>query len=339
MAVENRLTAQLAEALRYRRIQVGIDLLHKADAELRRLGPQTPHAATLLLLIAQWVDLGYRDFRFLEDLLSRFGAEWRRALPVEEYLRMRLAEAFCAFAAGNQNAAIEGLDLVLRVRRQLACPAEQALAHFWKGRAHRKKGEYEESLKDIVRARELAEANGDVVFAAVIRVQESWLLFQRGLSKEALQVLNEAEGVLKKTDHAVALGNIESARGRVVRRSGEYAKALEHFDRAIAIYSQRDPHHANVARTLVNASYVLRLLALQMRRRIDTRVRSSDGAGRSPARSAGGRDNLRARYQQVCQRALHNLNRPAKSMSVTDTRTVSGTSRSILGFCISTRET
>ena len=46
---------------------------------------------------------------------------------------------------------------------------------------------------------------------------------------------------LKDTDHYLALGNIESARGRIVRRSGEYAKALEHFDRAIAIYSAGNP--------------------------------------------------------------------------------------------------
>ena len=39
----------------------------------------------------------------------------------------------------------------------------------------------------------------------------------------ALQMLGEAEKELKKTDHWIALGNIESARGRIVRRHGDYA--------------------------------------------------------------------------------------------------------------------
>lgn len=305
--VENRLTEQLQEAVRHRRIRDGIETLEKGDAYLRLLGPGSPEAAKLLLLIAQWVDLGYRDFRFLDAMLSRFPAEWRAALPVEEYLRVRMAEAFRQLSAGEPDPAIEILDLVLRVRRELTCPAEQALAHFWKGRAHRKKGEYEAALAEIVRARELAEANADGVFAAVIRVQESWLLFQKGLPKEALKMMDHAEAVLSKTDHFVALGNIESARGRVVRRSGEYASALERFERAIEIYSQTDANHANVARALVNAAYVLRLLALQVRKRIDARVRSGRAAVSELARSSPHRENLRLRYQQICNQALENL--------------------------------
>lgn len=309
IALENRLTTELQDALRHRRIQHGIDVLKNAEASLRDLGPGTPGAATLLLLLAQWVDLGYRDFRFLNDMLSRFSAEWRSSLPVREYLHAQMAESFRALSAGDEDRAIDILDVVLRVRGDLNCPAEEALAHFWKGRAHRKKGEYEAALAEIVRARELAEGAGDVVFAAVIRIQEGWLIFQKGMVKEALQVMDRAEAVLKKTDHAVALGNVESARGRVVRRSGEYTKALEYFDRAIAIYARRDASHVNVARTLVNAAYVLRLLALQIRKRIDTRMRWRHGAGKGIAKSSAAHENSRERYQQICRLAFDNLRR------------------------------
>src|SRR5207248_9301459 len=127
-----------------------------------------------------------------------------------------------------------------------------------------KKGEYEPSLKHIVQARQMAQADKDEIFTAIIQIQESWLVFQKGLSKEAVQILDRAEAVLKSTDHFVALGNIESAWGRIVRRSGEYTIALEHFSRAVEIYASRDPNHVNVARTLVNAAYVRRLLALQL---------------------------------------------------------------------------
>lgn len=311
MITEKRFAEELCQALRQRHIQHGIAVLEEAERDLRTLGPATPQAAQLLLLLAQWVDLGYRDYHFLEDTLHHFPAEWRRTLPLDDYLRVRMAEAFSALAGGNLDDAIATLSLVLELRDDLPCPSEEALAHFWKCRAHRKKGEYETALANIVCARELAQADGDKVFKSIIQVQESWLLFQKGASREAMQILDEAYAVLSATDHYVALGNIESARGRIVRRSGEYTKALEYFDRAIAIYSKRDSQHANVARTLVNAAYVLRLLALQMRKRIDTHAHSGRAGGHlvGKAALAPPRENLRARYQQICEKAVANLTR------------------------------
>ena len=185
-----------------------------------------------------------------------------------------MAEAFHALSLEEVDRAIQIIDFVLKAEAEFAEKHLVTLAHFWKGRAHRKKGEYEAAFQDIVQARQLAQKCEDCrILAAVIQIQESWLLFQKGSTKEALRLLAHAEGVLKSTDHYLALGNIESARGRIVRRSGEYAKALEHFERAIAIYSQGDPNHRNVARTLVNAAHVKRLLALQLRRKIDAQAR------------------------------------------------------------------
>ena len=84
-------------------------------------------------------------------------------------------------------------------------------------------------MTEMVSARELAQTEKDARFTALIQVQESWLLFQKGMAREAVQVLNEAEAVLKSTDHYVALGNIESARGRMhspLRRLCRCARAL-----------------------------------------------------------------------------------------------------------------
>jgi hypothetical protein len=92
---------------------------------------------------------------------------------------------------------------------------------------------------------------------AVTKIHESWLAFQKGERQLAFQLLDEAEAQLKSTGHALSLGNIESARGRFVRRSGEYARAVRHFENAIA----------NLARALVNAAYVKRLIALDMQPR------------------------------------------------------------------------
>jgi tetratricopeptide (TPR) repeat protein len=129
---------------------------------------------------------------------------------------------------------------------------------------------------------------------AVLNIHESWLLFQRGQRRDALRLLDEAEAELKSTGHALSLGNIESARGRFVRRSGEYTRAIAHFERAVEIYAEHFPEHPNLARALVNAAYVKRLIAL------DLRHRSTSGR-------AKGADHVR--YLEICQEALELLRR------------------------------
>jgi tetratricopeptide (TPR) repeat protein len=287
-------------------------MLDQAHGALAKLLPNQTHATDLLLLVAQWVDVGYRDHQLLDSLLLKFPVEGRRKLALGDYLRLRLVEGFRALSVEEVDSAIQTLDFVLSAEREAPEEHLLTLAHFWKGRAHRKKGEYEKALQEIVCARELAQKSRDnVMFTSVIQIHEAWLLFQKGLRKEALRLLAHAETVLKSTDHYLALGNIESARGRIVRRSGEYAKALEHFDHAIAIYSAGDPNHRNLARTLVNAAYVKRLLALQLRKRIDARARKPNPARSSnqSASASSGPAALRARYQELCHEAILQLGR------------------------------
>jgi tetratricopeptide (TPR) repeat protein len=308
MPLDSQFAQELSAALRLRRIQDGIAMLSAAQSEIARLGPDTPDGARLLLLVAQWIDVGFGDYRFLESLLDRFPPQCRSRLPLADYLSVRMADAFACFARGDIDSSIDTLDLVLKSCRDIPDPEREALAHFWKGRAHRKKGEYEASLHHIVRARELANER-DKFFTAVIQIQESWLLFQKGMSREAEQILDCAESILKSGDHYVSLANIESARGRIVRRSGEYSKALEHFSRAIEIYARRDRNHLNLARTLVNAAYVRRLLALQLRKRIDTQARSGRARTGSSQTQAANQESPLSRYQHVWQDAIEGLNR------------------------------
>lgn len=309
MPLSRQFADELALALCQRRIKQGIAMLDSAENELQKVNLDTPHAARLLLLTAQWVDLGYRDYHFLETLLKRFHTESRRHLSIEDYLRLRMADAFAALARGDSELAVQALALVLNTLQDLGEESDSALAHFWIGRAHRKKGEYEKALEHIVRAREMAQDRNDKMFCAVVQVQESWLLFQKGMIREAIQVLANAEGVLKATDHYVALGNIESARGRIVRRLGEYTRALEHFTRAMELYAKRDPNHLNLARTLVNAAYVRRLLALQIRKRIDRQAKSGRARPIPGRQSAASTEPLRFRYQELSQQAMEDLTR------------------------------
>jgi tetratricopeptide (TPR) repeat protein len=318
MKIGSQFVQDLQRTLTLRHVSEGAAMLDVAREDLKKLEPGRPCAAELLLLVAQWVDVGYRDDGLLDALLLKCSIDAKRRLPIDDYLRVRMAEAFHALSLEDVDGSIQIIDFVLKAEAEFAERHLVTLAHFWKGRAHRKKGEYEAALQDIVQARQLAQKCEDCrILAAVIQIQESWLLFQKGSTKEALRLLAHAEGVLKSTDHYLALGNIESARGRIVRRSGEYAKALEHFERAIGIYSQGDPNHRNVARTLVNAAHVKRLLALQLHRKIDAQARKQSQTKAVPAKGQQTmQGNLRGRYQQLCNEAMLQLGRAKEIYSL-----------------------
>ena len=311
MTIGSQFVVELSHALSLRRVSDGFAMLDKAEGAWTQLSPDQPNATKLLLLIAQWVDVGYRDYHLLDSLLAKVPIECRRKLSVEDYLRLRMVEGFRALSAEEVDAAIEILDVVLRTEPGTADDHMLTVAHFWKGRAHRKKGEYELATQEIVCARERAQiSHEDAVFTSVIQIHESWLLFQKGMKKDALRLLSRAEDTLKNTDHFLARGNIESSRGRIVRRYGEYALALEHFERAIDLYSAGNPKHRNLARALVNSAYVKRLLALQLRKRIDARARNINQERFNSQLSNGSATNaLRSRYRQLSDQAISEVRR------------------------------
>ena len=293
----------MTDALLKRQIEKGFEILAQALPSLQGLDPSETVAPLLVLCVAEWVDAGYSDHRLIEAMLHKFSLEQRRRMAISEYLLLRMAEAFACIAKEDADAAIELLQFVLQAERELNDPRLMVLAHFWKGRAHRKKGEYDAALHDIAEARRLASRVHESKLLALIQVQEGWINFQLGRPKEGLRLLDQAEAGLKPTDDWLALGNVESARGRIVRRSGEYAQALHHFDNAVAIYARRYPNHRNLARALVNAAYVKRLIALQLRKQIDARL-SAKAAG--DAESRGG---AHTRYIKLCRDALDELHR------------------------------
>ena len=54
--------------------------------------------------------------------------------------------------------AIELLDFVLKAEPDLGDQRLAAIAHFWKGRSHRKKGEYDAAMEHVVKGRSLMQA-------------------------------------------------------------------------------------------------------------------------------------------------------------------------------------
>jgi tetratricopeptide (TPR) repeat protein len=303
ISVTVQLLEELNDAIEARRVQEGIAMLGHLDCTGITVSKLGAVQAPFLLCLAQWVDLGYESPDLVDDLLQQIRPEARAQMPLRDFLMVRMAEAFAAMAHEDTDRAIELLGFVLAAERELGSEHLSVLAHFWKGRAHRKKGEYQRASEDIVVARQLAQQLELKKLAAAIQIQEAWLAFQRAEPKEAWSLLDQAEEQLRTTDDDISLGNISSARGRIVRRTGEYAESLSHYQRAVVIYQRRNADHRNLARTLVNAAYVKRLLALNLRKQLDTRAQPSRGG----QRASNGSGSVKRRYMALCHQALADL--------------------------------
>lgn len=269
-AIPNSLLRELRRDLVTRQVSSGISLLDAHQHLFAQFAPGQSNAAALVGALAQWVDIGYRGPDFLEQVLTKFRKEQRSELPLSDYLQLRMAEGLLALLRDHPDEALRHFDLVLLLQEEINDKAAVAIAHFWNARCHRKKGEYDEALRRSAVGRELAQALDFPMMAAVMRVLESWLVFQKGHMREALRILEKAESALRNTDDDITLGNIYSAHGRMVRRQGQYKQALQLFTRAIEHFQRRNPQHRNLGRSLANIAYVQRLIALHLMQQMDT---------------------------------------------------------------------
>lgn len=310
--VPETLIAALRERLAARRIAEGIHIFEEHAALLERLDPRQRNAARLAGALAEWVDIGFDRTARVKQALARFPAESRAHLAVGDYVHLRLAEGMVAMSEELADEAIRHFDFVITTCEELGERATLSIANFWKGRCLRKQGEYDEALVFTIRGRDLAQELGHTRMAAVMRVLESWLRFQKGKTTEAVSILQEAFSALRQTDDYVTLGNIHSSYGRMARRDGRYEQAIEHFTRAIEEYKKRDPEHRNLARSLANIALVKRSVALQLRRKIDAdakrrRAAVARGKDGTPANSA----TYRRRMEQLRQEAFAHLDEAA----------------------------
>ncbi|HWG49435.1 MAG TPA: tetratricopeptide repeat protein [Candidatus Acidoferrales bacterium] len=307
--IPESLLQELRENLVTRQVSNGIALLDASAHLFALFDPAQRNAAALVGAVAQWVDIGYSGPELLEQLLQHMPRDQRGKLPVADYVHLRMAEGLLALLRDHPDEALRNFDLVLTLQEEIQDKEVVAIAHFWNARCHRKKGEYDEALKRAGVGRELAMALGFPRMAAVMRVLESWLLFQKGHGREAARILDQAEAALRNTDDDITLGNIYSAHGRMIRRQGQYQQAVHFFTRAVEHFQKRNPQHRNLARSLANIAYVQRLIAAQMIRQMDTeaarRRKTNKKAKALPlhSRSTGGRQQ----YEELRASAFANL--------------------------------
>lgn len=298
-----------------RRIGSGMARLDKYWATTGRLDAKHPDAAGLLCYIAQWVDAGWRDVDVVQDGLGAFPKGRRVRLRMLDYAYVLMAEGMVWVAEENVERALANFTLVLSLRTEITDPMILALAHFWSTRCNRKAGEYDAALSHAAEGYRYASEAGMEPMAAAMRVAESWLLFQKGRLKDALKLLGEADAVLRETDDFITRGNIQSSYGRMYRREGRYDLALRHFSQAIEEYGKRDPEHRNLARSLANMGYVERLIALQLRKRID-----ADAAQRRRSEP-----DLRRDYESMRAQALAHLDRASEIYQIHSNHRGAGT--------------
>ncbi len=271
----------LRDDLVSRRIGAGIRTLEDARVLIEALDPAQPNAAAFLGLFAQWVDVGFGTHQQVKDLLDRFAPAQRSRLTLRDYGHLRMAQGLIEMYEERTAIAVEHFRFVLSIGEDLDDRSMVTITHFWIGRCFRKSGTYDEATHACQRAIEIARQMNHPKMVAIMQVMESWLLFQKGRSAEAVRILKDAEEALRETDDFISLGNIHSAYGRIARRDGKYDLAIEHGARAVGEYSKHHSQHRNLARSLANMAFVERLSALALRRKIDrdaarrARIRSS----------------------------------------------------------------
>ena len=263
---------ELRRLLHERKIGVGISLLDADRSQLADLKAQDRHAGLAVGTLAQWVDVGYEAGDLLSTLLERFPPEKRHALPLNDYLHLRMAEAVAAMRREDSPEAFDHLNAVLVLEKDMSDPRIAVIAGLWKARCLRKAGEYEQALEVTRQSMKLAQSQQLPLLAAILRTLESWMLFQRGDATEAVLILQEAEAVLRDTDDFITLGNIQSTYGRIALREGRYDHAMQYFDASIELFRKRTSLEGYLARSLTNIAQAKRFLALQLRRSIDAKL-------------------------------------------------------------------
>jgi tetratricopeptide (TPR) repeat protein len=306
--IADSVLTRLRHDLVSRHIGSGIDWLENHRALFAGLDPSQKNAAALLGQLTQWVDIGFDQPRLLKELLAPFPQGLRAAMPLSDYLHVRMAEGSVAMSEQNLESAIGHFETVLTFENEIQDKELVAIVNFWIGRCQRTMGKYDSALKYTVKGKELALHLGHPRMAAVMQVLESWLIFQEGKPQEAKRILKGAETVLIETDDYVTRGNIQSAYGRIARRQGRYDQAIQHFADSIEEYRKRNPQHRNLARALANIAFVKRLIALRLARKIDREAaRRLKTASRGTTHTAPFKPRERGHLEKLRAEAFEDL--------------------------------
>jgi tetratricopeptide (TPR) repeat protein len=306
------LLEDLSEAITLRRINRGVLLLRKHGSLIRSCGPNQENSGILLGLLAKWVDMGFGQAEFVRKLVKRFPPRIWPRLNVNDFMHLQVAIGFVNICDQEDQKAIRQFKVVLAIASEIEDYDLMTIMNFWIGRSYRRQGRYDDALRYVVKAREMAAGLKHFKTVAVIQVLEGWILHQEGRLSEAAKILREAGESLLQTDDYVTRGNLNSVYGRISRRRGDYEEALRYFQAAIEEYKKRDEQHRNLARCLVNIAFSKRLIALELGNEIDSEaLRKRRTQGKKVPRIFDSQPR-RSRVRVLRQEAFRNLTEAAR---------------------------
>lgn len=257
-------------------------LLHRIGSAVRRLGthrsvvdlcgPQTKNAARFLAQLALWADRGVVEPAVIRELITRYHKTPLEELSVSDYVHLQIAEGCaCTWEQKYENA-VKRFKLVLAIENELRDKELIAMATFCIGRCYRRLGRYEPALKYLARARDMAAQLKLPEMVAHIRIGEGLTLLQAGRIEESARVMALAEVVLAKTDDYTSRANIDCISGAIACRNGRYEEALHRYSNGIELYRKRNPRHEDIANSMVEIALIKRVIALELRDKLDTEV-------------------------------------------------------------------
>jgi len=264
------------------------------------LNPEHRNTPVFIGYLVQLVDAGEHVAPAIGELVGRIPKAARGKLPLNDHIHLRLAEGILELTGGNTEPAIHHLDFVISLGEDAIADQDVlALAHFWKACCLHMRGKYDGALMHVDRAREIALQLGYSPIAAVMQVLQARLHVRKDRLSRAMEMLREAEVVLRETDDLASLGNIHSGYGSVALDEGRYELAVEYFAKAIDSYGKLDPKHGNLARTLSSLAHAKRLIAIRIAKQVDAHAeqrRKSAGGGSGEAVAPDGSARLRVEH-------------------------------------------
>jgi tetratricopeptide (TPR) repeat protein len=269
-----------------RRIGHGMNLLSNVKAIVDSFDPSVENAAAFLGIFAEWSDLGFGNLDLVKRLIACYNAEIRSKLSIDEYIPLRMAEGMVAMTEEMLDGAIDHFSIVLKLAEEIKAWHILAIVNYWTARCERKKGQYEEALIDVRKARRVQGAHGHIQNEVPARMLESLILFENGDSKQALRGLRDAEVILSRSDDYATRGNIQSTYGRIFERELRFGQAIEHYVDAIEQFRKGEPKHVHVARTMVDMSFTRIQMARRLRHSIEAYPDQHNGDSQTPPRAS-----------------------------------------------------
>jgi len=300
-----------------RQMRDGISWLEEHRPAIEALDPVQKNSARIMGLLALWAEAGSCHLALVRKLFRRFPDCLTKDFSVFDFVHLRLAQGLLDIADENFDVAITRLEIINGIEAQAWLAPLVAITNYWIGKCHGRMGRYDEALRYAAKARELSLQLGHEMMAAVIRTWEAWLTFKKGKSKEATQLLQEAEKILLGTDDYTAMGNIQFVYARIARRERRYDAAVVHFTAAIAEFRRWMPPAPELARSLTNLAIVKQFIALQIQHKMDHEVGSR--------RRSRGRRTDRRRIESLREEAQAYLREAAEIYRISDNHHGSGT--------------